>query len=244
MKKFLSILFIFSIVTSSIAEYGVKSIRVFVALCDNKTQGIVPVSAKLGNGDDLANNLYWGALYGVKAFLKRSKYWTLLKDVKNPQKNILERVVFKHKSTGAMLTADAYRGAAIKQAMQDFLKAAAAKDKTKIVVYIGHNGLMDFRLPLLATPTPNNGKTAIVLCCKSKQYFLPYLKQCGVYKSLLTTNFMAPEAYVLDAAVRSLLLGGSIETTRKCVAKAYSKYQKCSLSAADRLFDQVFYKSN
>jgi len=34
---------------------------VFVALADNFNQGIVPVSAKLGNGDNPKTNLYWGA---------------------------------------------------------------------------------------------------------------------------------------------------------------------------------------
>lgn len=36
-------------------------IYTIVALCDNKHQGIVPVSPKLGNGNDFSNNLYWGA---------------------------------------------------------------------------------------------------------------------------------------------------------------------------------------
>ncbi|EDY21883.1 hypothetical protein CfE428DRAFT_0008 [Chthoniobacter flavus Ellin428] len=35
-------------------------IHVFVALADNATQGIVPVPAKIGNGDDAEHNLYWG----------------------------------------------------------------------------------------------------------------------------------------------------------------------------------------
>jgi hypothetical protein len=46
-------------------------IHVFVALCDNKYQGIVPVPAKIGNGQDPLNNLYWGAAYGIKSFFKK-----------------------------------------------------------------------------------------------------------------------------------------------------------------------------
>lgn len=42
-----------------------NSIHVFTALCDNKYQGIVPVPAKMGNGQDTDNNLYWGWGYGV-----------------------------------------------------------------------------------------------------------------------------------------------------------------------------------
>jgi hypothetical protein len=40
------------------------TIHVFVALADNKNQGIVPVAAILGNGEDPQHNLYWGSAYG------------------------------------------------------------------------------------------------------------------------------------------------------------------------------------
>lgn len=209
-----------------------------MALCDNKNQGIVPVPVKLGNGDDPANNLYWGALYGVKGFLARSKNWVLVSHKKNTTGNILEELVFKHKSSNKLMEVKAYRGAAIKQAVQGFFKSFDEKDKTRIVVYIGHNGLMDFRLKEPQQKSESD-KIAIVLCCKSKQYFSPYLGKIGVKQALLTTNFMAPEAYVLDAAVRSLLLDGSLETSRRCAALAYSRYQKCGIRAANRLFTTI-----
>ncbi|MGZ8943598.1 MAG: hypothetical protein ACXW00_12585, partial [Methylobacter sp.] len=50
-------------------------ISVIVSLVDNLTQGIEPVPAKIGNGDDPRNNLYWGALYGVKTFLSKADGW-------------------------------------------------------------------------------------------------------------------------------------------------------------------------
>ena len=37
-----------------------KVIHVLVALCDNENQGIVPVPAFLGNGEDTQRNLYCG----------------------------------------------------------------------------------------------------------------------------------------------------------------------------------------
>ena len=40
-------------------------IPVFVALADNVNQGIVPVSATLGNGDNPQTNLYWGAAFRI-----------------------------------------------------------------------------------------------------------------------------------------------------------------------------------
>jgi hypothetical protein len=45
-------------------------IHVFVALADNASQGIVPVSARLGNGEDPEHNLYrWGSAFGVENLL-------------------------------------------------------------------------------------------------------------------------------------------------------------------------------
>ena len=52
-------------------------VHVTVALADNKNQWIVPVPAKIGNGQDSRNNLYWGALYGVKTYLTRKAGWQL-----------------------------------------------------------------------------------------------------------------------------------------------------------------------
>jgi hypothetical protein len=41
-------------------DSGLRTVHVFVALADNQHQGIVPVAAILGNGEDPQHNLYWG----------------------------------------------------------------------------------------------------------------------------------------------------------------------------------------
>jgi hypothetical protein len=75
-----------------------KLIHVLVALCDNQYQGIVPVPARIGNGDDPPNNLYWGARFGVKTFFKRAGDWRLITEARNPREEVLERLVFKHQN--------------------------------------------------------------------------------------------------------------------------------------------------
>jgi hypothetical protein len=75
-----------------------KLVHVLVALCDNQSQGIVPVPARIGNGDDPANNLYWGARFGVKTFFKRSVDWKLIEEARNPRAGILERLIFNKKA--------------------------------------------------------------------------------------------------------------------------------------------------
>src|ERR1700674_4558335 len=67
-----------------------RTVHVFVALADNQHQGIVPVPARLGNGDDPEHNLYWGSTYGVKTFFTRSADWLLLSCSAKPKAEILE----------------------------------------------------------------------------------------------------------------------------------------------------------
>jgi len=98
-----------------------QSIHIFVALCDNKYQGIVPVPAKFGNGQNPKNNLYWGAAYGVKSFFKRSKEWKLIQ-TRHPGDTLLERLIFKHKNKNYYLIADAYNGKYIPQNYHRLLK--------------------------------------------------------------------------------------------------------------------------
>jgi hypothetical protein len=67
------------------------------------------VPARIGNGDDPANNLYWGAMFGVKTFFKRSGDWKLIAEARNPRAGILERLIFKHQFKEVYLIADAYQ---------------------------------------------------------------------------------------------------------------------------------------
>ena len=72
-----------------------KTIHVFVALCDNVNQGIVPVPGQLGNGQVARTNLYWGAAFGVKSFFKyKTSEWKLIKTIAQKNPDILERILF------------------------------------------------------------------------------------------------------------------------------------------------------
>src|SRR3954447_19959343 len=71
------------------AVNSVPVIHVFVALADNVNQGIVPVSASLGNGDSTVTNLYWGAAFGIRTFFSKEKDWELISVTPNPSTTIL-----------------------------------------------------------------------------------------------------------------------------------------------------------
>ena len=233
------------------AVNSVPVIHVFVALADNVNQGIVPVSASLGNGDNTKTNLYWGAAFGIKTFFSKSKDWQLISVTPNPSATVLERCIFKHRHSSSLLVADAYRGKEIAQTTWDFLEAAAGKPGEKLkagdvefhtggsadlVAYIGHNGLMDFKLQSQPKRRDDRERRAIILACASKSFFTSALQQSGATPLLWTTNLMAPEAYVLSAAIDGWMKKETDEQIRLRAADAYNKYQNCGVKAARNLF--------
>ncbi|MGB4775408.1 MAG: hypothetical protein WBP45_09565 [Daejeonella sp.] len=226
-----------------------NTIHIMVALCDNKYQGIVPVPAKIGNGQDPDNNLYWGCGFGIRTYFKNSKEWKLLKKEKVDNMK-LERLIFKHRTKNYYLIAEAYNGKNIKECTVDFLKSNAGIKKdtlhinntvigingnAKLLAYIGHDGLMDFSLDEAYENADNKIRDCIILACISKEYFSPYIKQTKSNPLVWTTGLMAPEAYTVHDAISAYIKGESSVQIQNRAAMAYSKYQKCSLKAAKNL---------
>ncbi|MES2618358.1 MAG: hypothetical protein V4613_10790 [Bacteroidota bacterium] len=226
-----------------------KTIHILVALCDNQYQGIVPVPAKIGNGKDLKNNLYWGCGYGIRSYFKKSTEWQLQKTIALDTIR-LERLIFKHKTKKYYLIADAYNGQYIKQCTIDFLKSCAGQLKdtvtanktllgingnSSLLAYIGHDGLMDFTLSQTFTKADNRKRECIILACISKKYFAPHISQSGAYPLVWTTGLMCPEAYTVHDAISAYVKGENRDSVRMKAAAAYAKYQKCGLKASKRL---------
>ena len=140
------------------AETAVRRVHVVVALCDNEHQGIAPVNARIGDGDKPEANLYWGCSDGLWRYFLASDRWTLIDSIKatpgedpnDPWKgvSIMEMQTWKHVSGTVELVAEAWRGREIRGATERFLDLLA-KDRESgadVVAWIGHNGLMDFRI--------------------------------------------------------------------------------------------------
>jgi hypothetical protein len=228
-------------------------IHVFVALADNASQGLVPVPAKIGNGDDPARNLYWGCDEGLKSWFTRSAKWKKVAGAKPPQAEVLERLVFKHAERDAWLVADAWQGSQIKACLQTYLNAAAglggevvsvdgatlrAGGEATLVAFIGHNGLMDFKLewPAAAAAPSARPKPAIVLCCLSRSYFAEPLRRIGARPILTTTQLMYPGAFILHDAAEAWLGGEPAEEIRAAAGRAYAKNQGISMKAGVGVF--------
>jgi len=234
----------------------VKTIHVFVALCDNKFQGIVPVPKSLGNGKDPNSNLYWGAAFGVKSYFKnKTTDWILLSSLKANNPVILDRLLFKHKSKDIYMLADAYDGEKIKPCVEDFLKASNEQNPIQLtydsltlefggdadlIAYIGHDGLMDFRVNIQYVTNVKTKKDVIILACYSKEYFSPEIIKAKANPVLWTTHLMAPEAYTLKSALDGWILGETGAEIDERAAQTYNNYQKCGIKGARNLFTSGF----
>lgn len=241
---------------TSLAE--TKVIHVLVALCDNKYQQIAPVPKLIGNGQDPKNNLYWGAAYGFKTYFAKQQEWQVVQTTKPQSGNILEQIIYKHRTKDIYLVAEAYDGQYISDTVDDFINYSAGKSPqiltvnnvkinaggdADLVVYVGHDFLMELswqryvpddwgRQTLSAEQQKQQqSRYAAVFACQSQRYFSPPLSRLGITPLILTTQNMAPEAYSIYAMIDGWTNDQSKEQIRKKVATAYSKYQRLSKPA-------------
>lgn len=214
-----------------------KSVRVFVALCDNKSQGIIPVGEKIGNGDDPDGNLYWGCSDGFGSYFKRSKKWEVVKSEKDVSYSVMRRMELKHKEQDIVLIADAYRGSEIRNCYIAFEKALASKEHD-LVAFIGHNVLMDTTLPDAEAVEENDTKS-VILCCHSYSYCRSRLDTLGSKPLLLTQQLMYPGSFLLHDAIESWRNGGSLDDIRSAAGRAYAKNQGISVDSGTNIFAKL-----
>jgi hypothetical protein len=164
---------------------------------------------------------------------------------------VLERLVMRRTIGGreVYIVADAWDGAYIRNATDDFLESAAGirrgvvrtSDGTSlaigadadVIAYIGHDGLMEFTSSARLSGGSGRRPRSIVLACASRPYFEPLLLRAGSQPLLLTTGLMAPEAYTLGAAIAAYV---KKEDVREAAAQAYHAHQSCGIKGARRLF--------
>jgi len=216
-----------------------KTIGVFVALCDNEHQGIVKVPAAIGNGEDPEQNLYWGSGEGFKTVFDRSANWKLVSHKDEADGDVLRSRIYEAKEGQTRLEARAYRGQAIKKCLQDYEEAVRI-GKYDLVVFVGHNGLMDFELPAVQKAKDQAKRPdCMVLCCKSQEYFEKRLATAGGRPVLLTTQLMYPGSFLVEAGLKEWLAGGTVGTIREKAGAAYAKNQKITPQGALRVFAEI-----
>lgn len=189
------------------------TVKIFVALWDSPPH----------------KDLYWGMKYGIKTYFSKEPGWELVKESKGNQ-IIQEKVIYYNKDLDIFMEAMAYHTDSIKTTITDFIHYAYAADSNELVVYVGHDGLMDFDIDV-DTESGINRCDAMVFSCVSETYFSHYLNMI-----LSTYTLMAPEAYGVMAAIESWAKGEREETIRKNTAIAYAKYQKIPVWNAEQTF--------
>ncbi len=215
-----------------------KRIHVFVALADNASQGIAPVPAKIGNGDDADENLYWGSSEGFKSIFGRSKSWKLEKAEASPTPQILDRRSYRHATKDCVLVAEAWRGKNIHQCLEAFFVNLHDR-RSDLTAFIGHNGLMDAPVAVSVLDATVKSTDAIILCCISGSYFKPHLAALQARPVLTTEQLMYPGSFLLRDALEVWLHNGSRPEIRMAAARAYAANQSISVKAAAGVFSKL-----
>ena len=256
MKKIYLILIL--ICSYVFSQDEIKTIHVYVTLADTY-QGIVSSNPLLEDGRNLRTNQYWGALYGVKQYFERSDNWEKI-PIGNGfnrvthngcESGILDRIVFKHTRENVYLIADAYTGnrkstlatndvfrglsghCKSTQAMNDIVLGLHAN--ADLLVYVGHHFYGATNYIDNHNSKDDITRDVILLACESNKMCHSVKKAKG-NPVLLTKQLMAPEAYVLENVFEGWIANESSDSIRARAAKAYSKYQGCSLNAALGVF--------
>ena len=108
-----------------------------------------------------------------------------------------------------------------------------------LVAYIGHNGLMEHKIPGPPVIDVKRKRDAIVLCCRSDRYFNGLLRRNGARPILTTQQLMYPGAFALHATLEGWLKRESLAQLRLRAGKAMAKNQKISVKAATAIFTDL-----
>ncbi|MGC3988658.1 MAG: hypothetical protein QM796_03020 [Chthoniobacteraceae bacterium] len=217
-----------------------KTIGVFVALADPKHTGIEQLPLSIGDGDNAGTNLYWGNDEGVRGVFDRSRKWKLVDQKETPQAElVLSRRVYRRIGGNMVLIAHAFRGAAMKQCIQAY-EDAVAHGRYDLVVFVGHDGLMDTWQPgPLKAPDQKKTPDCAALCCLSEEFMAKRLQAAGGHSILLTTQRMYPGAFILEAILDPWNAGKGTKDLRESAATAYAQNQKISTRAALGVFTEL-----
>jgi len=230
---------------NKIAEKKPLIVHLFVPLCDNDHQGIVPTSKSLGDGMNLKTNLYWATSGGTKAFFKKIPEWKLIYNEFDKDTNVLERLVFErnYKNAKVYLVADAYRGDRMQETINDYLSAISvnhidsiqidtnlmitAAGNSDLIMFNGHNGAMD-NIEIKEWLNKTDKRTDVVMnACATRSYFQQEFMKAGGYPLVRTNTLLYPGAYVLNQIITDWVAG--IDENQICLnaGRVYCEKHNC-----------------
>lgn len=187
-------------------------VRVFVALCDNASQGIVPVkNPAICDGDDPDRNIYWGTRGGLSGYMRAAKFRLQSREIPSDGP-IAVRAVWHKRVAGTEVEVEgvAYRGREIRTAMLDFVRAAHhAGDAPHVVAYVGHNYFLDtseVREFWDATRASDDlPQGVLALSCLGERDIRPYITRDHAAVLLLNKNLTYPGAWSIGGLIEGLV---------------------------------------
>ena len=226
-------------------------VDVQVALCDNT---IIECGGRgLGDGEDLARNLYWATDGGLRGwFERRGSPWRRVSRTGRAG-DILETVVYEQRVSPAgawrrrgvrepfavRVVAHAWRGRAIDGALDRFVHDLFddADGSARVVAYVGHNGWMDRdTLSWPATTAAARIKGFLAIACLTRDYLQRALASPAHVPLLLTRDLLFAGSHALDGAVTAFARGGSAADIRLGASRAYADGEKKPLARVQTLF--------
>ena len=237
---------------------GALRVLVHVALCDNDSQGIVPVKNRsICAGDSPEQNLYWRTRGGIASYLRAQRYREL-EYTRLPSGPIAIRARFAKllpagpalRALGVAhvpveLTALAYRGAQIGAATFDFVRAvhhapARSEDAPHVVGYIGHDYLLDPHdagaLQRARAGSSRIEQGVFALSCFGHQQLRPVLARPGAHLLVLNRNLTYPGAWTIGGLLAGLAQGGSHATVHRLAAQHFAEGRNKPLGTMLRAF--------
>ncbi len=205
------------------------------------------------DGTNLETNLYWGAGHGMKVYFSKFDNWKLVSAEKNAKDKVAERLIFTKKfGNGAevYLIADAYRGYDMLPCLNDFFAAVsennldsiALEDKkipangnANLIVFNGHNGLMDYNLLLIPKKCKNPKETALI-ACYSGDYFNEHLQKYYAYPLLTTKGLIPAESYILASLIEPWVLLKTDNEIMQAIVSKFAKIHKKKKDEVEQLF--------
>jgi len=207
-------------------------VRVYVALCDNASQGIVPVkNPAICDGDVPEHNIYWGTRGGLWGFARAAGF-RMVESTRPESGPIAVRAFWRKRvrSIDVELEGVAYRGREIRAAMLDFVRAVHSDDATAspphVVAYVGHNYFLDTSDVRDFREAAHGGgalaKGVVALSCLGHQHIRPYITRDRAEILLLNTNLAYPGAWSLGGAIEALARHESGRGVRDAAARAFA----------------------
>lgn len=240
---------------------GTLRMRVYVALCDNDSQGIAPVKNRaICDGERPERNLYWATSGGLRAYLEGAGFRRTRYERSDAGPVIIRAAWTKRMWPGGRLRALgvkrrfdveiealAYRGRHIEQAMRDYLAevhgAAASPAPAHVVGYIGHNYLLDLpdagrRLQPVGGLRADSRlpRAVFALSCFGAQLIGPAIARPDAPVLVLNRSLTYPGAWTIGGLLEGLGAGLSARGIHRRASRHFARGKKKPPGSMMRVF--------